>query len=99
MTVVTIHRDDCLVTAEGHSGYAPAGQDIVCAGVSTLLQTFAERLMSHGFLEEDAQLEDGFLAVKGIPVEPVRWWLDFVAAGLQMIEEEFPDNLSVVLIQ
>lgn len=25
--------------AKGHTGYAPAGQDIVCAGVSTLVQT------------------------------------------------------------
>ena len=25
--------------ASGHAGYAPAGQDIVCAGASTLMQT------------------------------------------------------------
>ncbi|NLY92174.1 MAG: ribosomal-processing cysteine protease Prp [Firmicutes bacterium] len=25
--------------AKGHTGYAPSGQDIVCAGISTLLQT------------------------------------------------------------
>ena len=25
--------------AAGHAGYAPAGQDIVCAGASTLMQT------------------------------------------------------------
>ena len=25
--------------AKGHTGFAPAGQDIVCAGVSTLVQT------------------------------------------------------------
>ena len=24
--------------ASGHAGYAPAGQDIVCAGASTLMQ-------------------------------------------------------------
>lgn len=27
--------------AEGHAGYAPAGQDIVCAAVSVLAQTLA----------------------------------------------------------
>ena len=27
--------------ARGHAGYAPAGQDIVCAGASTLMQTLA----------------------------------------------------------
>ena len=27
--------------ASGHAGYAPAGQDIVCAGASTLMQALA----------------------------------------------------------
>ena len=27
--------------AEGHAGYAPKGQDIVCAAVSTLMQALA----------------------------------------------------------
>ena len=29
------------LTAQGHAGYAPAGQDIVCAAVSTLMQSLA----------------------------------------------------------
>ena len=29
--------------AAGHAGYAPAGQDIVCAGASTLMQTLVYR--------------------------------------------------------
>ena len=28
----------CRLEASGHAGYAPAGQDIVCAGASTLMQ-------------------------------------------------------------
>ena len=31
----------CWLEASGHAGYAPAGQDIVCAGASTLMQTGA----------------------------------------------------------
>ena len=30
--------------AAGHAGYAPAGQDIVCAGVSTLMQALVSLL-------------------------------------------------------
>ena len=30
--------------AVGHAGYAPAGQDIVCAGVSTLMQALVSLL-------------------------------------------------------
>lgn len=52
------------VTARGHAGYRPYGQDIVCAGVSALLATAAEvllRLEAAGEvrLPEPVQLEPG----------------------------------------
>lgn len=34
-----IQSDGCI-TINGHAGYASYGQDIVCASVSTLVQTF-----------------------------------------------------------
>lgn len=38
MTTVTVSKKGTkyIFSAEGHSGYGPAGQDIVCAGVSAL---------------------------------------------------------------
>ncbi len=42
MTDITITRKDnsiVEVTATGHTGYAQSGEDIVCAGVSTLIQS------------------------------------------------------------
>ena len=38
------HRDGLTLTAEGHAGYAPSGQDIVCAGVSALLYGYVAYL-------------------------------------------------------
>ena len=32
------------LAASGHAGYAPAGQDIVCAAVSVLAQTLANKV-------------------------------------------------------
>lgn len=32
---------DMSLQASGHAGYAPKGQDIVCAAVSTLMQSLA----------------------------------------------------------
>lgn len=39
MTRITMKEEDgkVVITADGHSGYAPAGEDIVCAGVSALM--------------------------------------------------------------
>mgnify|MGYP000757915679 FL=1 len=42
MTDITIKRKDnsiVEVSASGHTGYGEAGEDIVCAGVSTLIQS------------------------------------------------------------
>ena len=42
MTDITITRKDnsiVEVSASGHTGYGVSGEDIVCAGVSTLIQS------------------------------------------------------------
>ncbi|HHU82426.1 MAG TPA: ribosomal-processing cysteine protease Prp [Firmicutes bacterium] len=42
MTRISFFQEGDLFTgfrAEGHTGYAPAGSDIVCAGISALLQS------------------------------------------------------------
>ncbi|MGI6075772.1 MAG: ribosomal-processing cysteine protease Prp [Pyramidobacter sp.] len=42
MTVIEFYRRDgvpCGIKAQGHSGFARAGGDIVCAAVSVLVQT------------------------------------------------------------
>lgn len=34
-----LESGDIIIDVKGHSGYAPHGQDIVCAAVSAILQT------------------------------------------------------------
>ena len=38
--MITIESSEGCITITGHADYAPHGQDIVCAAVSTLAQTF-----------------------------------------------------------
>ena len=40
--------------AAGHAGYAPAGQDIVCAGASTLMQALVYLLAGEKNARSDA---------------------------------------------
>ena len=49
------------VTAKGHSNYSVEGEDIVCASVSTLLQTALLGLIKVVGLDIDYEIEDGFL--------------------------------------
>ncbi len=49
MTTVTFLRDArglCGIRVSGHAGYAPAGEDIVCAAASVLITTCANALES-----------------------------------------------------
>ena len=41
---VTVRRDGLTLSAVGHAGFAPRGQDVVCAGVSALLYGFVAYL-------------------------------------------------------
>lgn len=80
------------VEVSGHAGYAPAGQDIVCAGVSTLVYTLALALDAHGQLQT-AEMREGYtLIVANVTDSP---YLDFVETGLTALAKKFPQNVSL----
>lgn len=39
--MITVQTGDGYIIVEGHAGFAPPGKDIVCAGVTALVQTLA----------------------------------------------------------
>ena len=73
----------CRLEASGHAGYAPAGQDIVCAGASTLMQTLCALLAG----------EEGTRS--GVWDEPggPRLAFEFAKAGFALLAERYPDNV------
>ena len=46
-------------TITGHAGYAPSGEDILCAGVSAIAQTVIGSLQDLAGIQPDYTLEDG----------------------------------------
>lgn len=82
--------------AEGHAGYAPAGQDIVCAAVSCLMQTLAYSAA------EDEHTSSCIYQGKEGPVLNVeagdsvlmRDKFELVADGLTLLAEQYPENVS-----
>ena len=88
--------------AEGHAGYAPAGQDIVCAAVSVLAQTLANKVeaavRSGRLLTSCVQHGETFV-VQALPKPGpnalmVASWFDFVADGLDLLAEQYPENVN-----
>lgn len=83
--------------AAGHAGYAPAGQDIVCAGASTLMQALVYLLAGEESARSDAwdEPEGPRLAVAAqAPVAPwAQGAFELAKAGFTLLAERYPDNL------
>ena len=103
--MITIHFDGLHMTASGHAGFAPNGQDIVCAGVSALSYAAAEYLtqMHHwGKLEEEPVIvmKPGEIRLECEPILTAQAEAEhvfrFLEIGCRLIAESFMDNVSVV---
>ena len=87
----------CRLEAAGHAGFAPAGQDIVCAGASTLMQALVYLLAGEENAHADAWEEpDGpRLAVQADA--PCAVWVqgafELAKAGFTLLAERYPDNV------
>lgn len=82
--------------AEGHAGYTPAGQDIVCAAVSCLMQTLAysaaedEKTSSCIYQGEEGPV----LNVEAGDSVLMRDKFELVADGLDLLAEQYPENVN-----
>lgn len=83
--------------AEGHAGYAPAGQDIVCAAVSCLMQTLA-----YSAAEDEGTSSCIYQGKEGpvVNVEAgdsvlMRDKFELVADGLDLLAEQYPENVNI----
>ena len=72
------------VTLSGHAGFGPKGSDLVCAGVSVLVETTAALLSP-----AHVCLGDGFavLQLEGKGA--------FLKTGLELLERDFPECVEV----
>ena len=87
----------CRLEASGHAGYAPAGQDIVCAGASTLMQTLCALLAGEEGTKSGAWDEpDGprLAVTASAPQKPwVEGAFEFAKAGFALLAERYPDHV------
>lgn len=82
--------------AEGHAGYAPAGQDVVCAAVSCLMQTLAYSAAEDEHTSSCIyQGEEGpVLNVEAGDSVLMRDKFELVADGLDLLAEQYPENVN-----
>ena len=107
MTTVTVFRrpDGTLsgFDCRGHSGYADAGEDIVCAAVSALTQGTLNGLLNVLKAPVDYRIDekDGILTASlgDVPEDKragAQLLLETLASALQMIEADYARFIRVI---
>lgn len=87
----------CRLEASGHAGYAPAGQDIVCAGASTLMQTLCALMAGEEGTKSGAWDEPDGPRLAVAAAAPQKPWVEgafeFAKAGFALLAERYPDHV------
>ena len=77
------------IAFSGHAGYAPEGEDIVCAAVSILFFTLAEAAVQKG---GGAFFRSG--EGKIFVPEELERELSFVRSGIALLAEKYPEKVQ-----
>lgn len=95
MIEVSVQKDKIEVI--GHAGYAPPGQDIVCAGMSMLTQTLASSLDNLTDDNADYTLAPGVFILKTMDLSAkAKLLVDSFFIGICGIVDAYPDYVRIV---
>lgn len=94
MIEISVRKDG--ITVIGHAGYAPPGQDIVCAGVSALTQTLIKSIEDLTTDKIKYSISPGRVDINyGNLTEKSRTLLDSFFVGATMIADEYPSCVRI----
>lgn len=94
MIAVSVRKDGIKI--QGHAGYAENGKDIVCAGVTALVQTLIKSI--EGLTQDKIQYEisPGRADIHyGDLSEAGKLLVDSFFIGICQIADEFPDYVRI----
>lgn len=97
MTRVQIFKKDGVYrsfSCTGHAGYAAAGEDIICAGISAIVISTLNSLQDllHEDIEVDYDEEEGGYIVcnfRSDPSEKAAFLMDHMIYGMQWIQSQY----------
>ena len=101
MTTVTLLSSEGMLTGfmcKGHSGFARAGKDIVCAAVSVLSTTCANALESVAGIEPEIEVDDGYMKVtlpQGCDNHDALVILRTFEQGMRDIQASYPKYIQI----
>lgn len=94
--MIAITRYTGGISVKGHANYAPHGQDIVCAAVSTLAQTLIASIEELTADEIQYVIQPGTVDIKfGDLSEESNLLIDSFFVGVQGIANAYPENVVI----
>ena len=96
--MIVVNRANSNIKITGHAGYAEPGKDIVCAGVSTLVQNLIASLdmLAPGTLES-TEVNPGYVEIKHRNLSGhAKMLVDSFFIGVKMVAEQYPDYVKVL---
>lgn len=93
MTEVSMREEEGLyeLLVEGHSNYAENGNDIVCAGISTLAQSFALYCMEYAKIESLC-IRSGYLSIRARECKEA---YKMAEIGIKEMAKSYPENIFI----
>jgi len=82
-----------IILITGHSQFADAGKDIVCAATSMLSYTLANNLIAD--YGADVKVGDGTMVIDVRGGRNVRCIIDAIMVGYDMLAKSYPTNVRV----
>lgn len=99
VTVYRRHDRPVGFRCSGHAGFAKAGKDIVCAGVSAIAINAVNSISAlTGDKYELDTREDGYIDFRicGEPSHEARLFLDSMVLGLQGIQDDYGGDFIAI---
>ena len=94
--MIVITKYDNRITVKGHANYAPLGQDIVCASVSTLVQVLIKCIEDMTDDKIEYSIQPGMVDIKfGNLSENAQLLVSSFFIGAQMIADQYPNNVRL----
>lgn len=94
--MIIIQQEKDKITIKGHANYAPIGQDIVCAGVSTLIQTLIQSVEELTADKIEYSMSPGRVDIKFWCLSDLtKGLVDAFFIGIKLIASEYPNNVKL----
>lgn len=95
MIVIRVREDG--VTVSGHAGYAVAGKDIICAGVTSLTQTLIKSLNDLTEDKIEGEMSSGRADIKYRDLSKEgKLLVDSFFLGICLIADDFPEHIKLL---